>query len=186
VSAEPEPLAPDTKSWTWVLERPCPDCGFDAATVAPQGVASLLRANQSEWVRLLAGPEAQMRHRVRPDRWSALEYACHVRDVFALFELRLALMLFEVDPLFANWDQDATALEDRYDLADPVVVSAELATAAERLAAAFDAVGEREWGRTGRRSDGASFTVDSFSRYLIHDPIHHIWDVATNLGPPTG
>jgi hypothetical protein len=95
-------------------------------------------------------------------------------------------MLFEDDPLFANWDQDATALEDRYDLADPVVVSAELALAAERLADAFDAVGPQRWERTGRRSDGASFTVDSFSRYLIHDPIHHIWDVTADLGPPAG
>ena len=22
------PVPPDTKDWTWVLERPCPDCGF--------------------------------------------------------------------------------------------------------------------------------------------------------------
>ena len=25
------PITPDTKNWTWVLERPCPDCGFDPA-----------------------------------------------------------------------------------------------------------------------------------------------------------
>ena len=23
------PITPDTKDWTWVMERPCPDCGFD-------------------------------------------------------------------------------------------------------------------------------------------------------------
>ena len=23
----------DTKDWTWVLERPCPDCSFDAAAL---------------------------------------------------------------------------------------------------------------------------------------------------------
>ena len=28
------PITPDTKDWTWVLERPCPECGFDPATVA--------------------------------------------------------------------------------------------------------------------------------------------------------
>ena len=27
------------------------------------------------------------------------------------------------------------------------------------------------------RSDGAAFTIDSFSRYLVHDPVHHVWDV---------
>jgi hypothetical protein len=30
----------------------------------------------------------------------------------------------------------------------------------------------------GFRSDGAQFTVESFGRYLLHDPIHHLWDVA--------
>ena len=29
------PIVPDDKDWTWVLERPCPECGFDAATVPP-------------------------------------------------------------------------------------------------------------------------------------------------------
>jgi hypothetical protein len=34
-----------------------------------------------------------------------------------------------------------------------------------------------QWQRTGRRSDGASFTVETFARYLIHDPVHHLYDV---------
>ena len=25
----PEPIAPDTKDWTWVLEQPCAECGFE-------------------------------------------------------------------------------------------------------------------------------------------------------------
>jgi hypothetical protein len=29
------------------------------------------------------------------DRWSALEYACHVRDVFRLYDERLEMMLTE-------------------------------------------------------------------------------------------
>ena len=45
------------------------------------------------------------------------------------------------------------------------------------LAARFDGVGDDEWLRTSERSDGSVFTVDSFARYLLHDPIHHLWDV---------
>jgi len=29
----------------------------------------------------------------------------------------------------------------------------------------------------GRRSDGAVFTVASFARYMVHDPVHHLYDV---------
>jgi hypothetical protein len=34
-----------------------------------------------------------------------------------------------------------------------------------------------DWSRPGHRSDGAVFTIDSFTRYLLHDPLHHLWDV---------
>jgi hypothetical protein len=37
------------------------------------------------------------------------------------------------------------------------------------------------WERRGRRSDGAAFTVATFGRYMIHDPIHHLHDVAADL-----
>ncbi|HEY1738945.1 MAG TPA: DinB family protein, partial [Acidimicrobiia bacterium] len=106
-----------------------------------------------------------------------LEYACHVRDVFALFDTRLHLMLDELDRLFANWDQDVTALEQRYAEQQPDRVALDLNSAALKIAASFDAVHDEQWSRRGRRSDGASFTVDSFARYFIHDPIHHLHDV---------
>jgi len=35
-----------------------------------------------------------------------------------------------------------------------------------------------QYGRTGVRSDGAVFTIESFARYFLHDPLHHLWDVA--------
>lgn len=33
------------------------------------------------------------------------------------------------------------------------------------------------WERTGLRSDGAQFTVLTLGQYLVHDPVHHVWDV---------
>ncbi len=38
-------------------------------------------------------------------------------------------------------------------------------------------MGETQWDRTGFRSDGATFTIDTFSRYFIHDVVHHLMDV---------
>ena len=63
--------------------------------------------------------------------WSPLEYACHVRDVHRVFGERVRLMLAEDDPLFANWDQDETALAERYGEQDPAAVADELVEAAE-------------------------------------------------------
>src|SRR5580658_4581177 len=112
------PIAPDTKDWTWVLERPCPECGFDAASVPPADVANRIRDAADRWAAILGGPRDVLQIRSRDDRWSPLEYGCHVRDVFVLFDRRLVLMLAEDHPTFDNWDQDATALEERYEEQD--------------------------------------------------------------------
>ena len=49
----------------------------------------------------------------------------------------LRLMLDEDDPEFENWDQDATAVEERYDEQDPDTVATELTVAAEDVAEAL-------------------------------------------------
>ena len=106
-----------------------------------------------------------------------LEYACHVRDVFSLFDYRLDLMLREDDARFDDWDQDVTAVEKDYANADPAEVSAELTAEGEQIAASFGRVPEDQWGRTGIRSNGSEFTVLTFSQYFLHDVVHHLHDV---------
>ena len=169
------PIVPESKDWTWVLEQPCADCGFEPDTVVPAGIGDRLRANVARWRPLLGHPEAA----TRPDdsTWSALEYACHVRDVYRLFDTRLHLMLDEDAPTFANWDQDETALADDYGAQDPTVVVDDLEALGAVLAASFDAVPADAWSRTGLRSDGARFTISTFGTYLLHDPEHHVVDV---------
>lgn len=169
------PIVPDTKNWTWVLEKPCPECGFDAATFAATDVAAMLRDNAEAWGPVLTGPG--LTERPNDSTWSTLEYAAHVRDVFALYLTRLQFMLAEDDPLFPNWDQDATAIEEKYNEQDPAIVSAALVERARALADAFDEVPDDAWQRPGRRSDGVAFTIETFAKYFIHDPVHHLWDV---------
>jgi hypothetical protein len=135
----------------------------------------MILANATAWRRALAAPDVA--ERPRPDKWSALEYACHVRDVFRLYDYRLGLMLTEDDPLYPNWDQDETAVRERYGEQDPATVTWQLSEAAQALAARFTAVSGDQWLRKGRRSDGASFTVETFGRYFIHDLVHHLYDV---------
>nr|MDQ3877028.1 DinB family protein [Actinomycetota bacterium] len=106
-----------------------------------------------------------------------LDYGCHVRDVFFLYDERLQLMHDQNDPLFPNWDQDDAAVSGRYEQEEPSAVAEEIERGAASLAERFDSVTGERWEREGRRSDGASFTVESFARYLIHDPIHHVHDV---------
>jgi hypothetical protein len=177
-------ITPDTKDWTWVLDVACPECGFDTRRVGAADIEDVVAANASAWPEVLARADAAVRP--RPGVWSPLEYACHVRDVFDIFTRRLELMLTEDDPLFDNWDQDATAIEADYAAQDPTQVAGELTTTAARAVAAFASVPQDAWSRSGRRSDGARFTVETLGRYFVHDPEHHLWDVrgSTAWTPP--
>jgi hypothetical protein len=178
-------IEPDTKDWTWVLQRPCPECGLDTRDIDRDQIGAMVRANAASWQSLLTGP-GDARRRPSPAKWSALEYACHVRDVLRLYEERLTLMLTQDAPRFANWDQDVTAVEDDYAAQDPAVVAGQLTAAAGIIAAHFGTVAGDQWQRTGSRSDGAHFTIESFARYFVHDPIHHLHDVTGGAGGAGG
>jgi hypothetical protein len=160
-----------------VLERVCPECGIDGSSFAREKLGTRVRANAGQWVELLDDNTDAIRIRPSPTSWSPLEYACHVRDVLDLYLIRLNLMLEEDGPHYPNWNQDETAITKRYDLADPRSVSVELAASADAMANAFDSLDARQWSRPGYRSDGATFTVESLGRYLLHDLEHHIWDL---------
>ena len=168
-------IVPDTKDWTWVLDRPCPECGFEASRVTADRLAEVVRDNATTWEAVLTLPEAAARP--DPATWSALEYACHVRDVHRIFDLRLGLMLDQDDPRFPNWDQDETAIAERYAEQDPATVATELLEAAVTVAGRYESVPPDAWGRRGFRSDGSAFTVESLGRYHLHDIVHHAWDV---------
>ncbi len=172
---DPGPSLPDESDWTWVLTRPCPDCGFDPDDIGADGVPAILWDAAGRFVAVLE--RADVATRPAAGVWSPLEYACHVRDVLKIFLVRVDLMLTADDPVFANWDQDATAVDDDYAGQDPAQVATDLAAAAAAIANRFDTLHDDEWDRTGNRSDGSRFTVDSLSRYLIHDPVHHLYDV---------
>lgn len=170
------PVPPESKDWTWVLGEACPDCGFDTRAPRRDDLPGLAADVGARWTAVLAG-HPDVHTRPAPETWSALEYACHVRDVFALARYRHALMLTEDDPLFANWDQDATAVDDDYPGQDPEAVRVALGANAAGYATDLAGVPDEAWLRPGRRSDDKAFTVESFARYLLHDPIHHLTDV---------
>lgn len=168
-------IAPDTKDWTWVLDRPCPECGFEAATVTVDRIPTVIRDNATTWEAVLTLDDAATRP--DPGTWSPLEYACHVRDVHRIFGERVTMMLAEDGVRFPNWDQDEAAVAGRYGEQDPAAVSTELLDAAEGVAERYESVPPNAWGRRGLRSNGSEFTIESIGVYHLHDIVHHAWDV---------
>ena len=168
-------IEPDTKDWSWAAEVPCADCGYDPTSVHALDLPELIHDNTRRWYDVL--DRADVAVRPAENIWSPLEYAAHVRDVHRLFAERVALMLAEDDPAFANWDQDQTAIDSDYGSQQPATVVVELVEAAAEVAGAYQLVPDDAWHRRGLRSDGSAFTIESLGRYHLHDVVHHVWDV---------
>ncbi|HEY8717047.1 DinB family protein [Pengzhenrongella sp.] len=168
-------IEPDSKDWTWVLTRPCPECRFVASDVVPSRFGAIVRGQIPRWRSALGRADA--RERPNPTTWSVLEYGAHVRDVNRIFAERLDAMLETDNPLFADWDQDAAAIENAYATLEPMPVAEALARAATALADRFDAVRPDQLERPGRRSNGSVFTVRTLGQYYLHDVVHHLHDV---------
>jgi hypothetical protein len=60
-------ITPDDKDWTWVLERPCPDCGLDTRAVDPAEVAGMVREVVVSWRGVLAAPADEVGRRPSPE-----------------------------------------------------------------------------------------------------------------------
>src|SRR5512141_2720738 len=54
-------IEPDTKDWTWVLQRPCTECGFDARSVRGEEIKNRVYSNARAWQRVLEHPGARTR-----------------------------------------------------------------------------------------------------------------------------
>ncbi len=175
---DPGPSTPDTSDWTWVLTRRCPDCGFDPDEISPLAFTEIIRDAKQRYAAVLA--RADVRSRPSAGVWSPLEYCCHVRDVCDVMRGRLEQILAgggRETVRFADWDQDAAATLGQYWHSDPHVVQAELVTAFEAAAAAFDRPHGDQWEWPALRSNGSEFTARTLGLYFLHDLIHHLWDV---------
>ncbi|MBM7369060.1 DinB family protein [Gordonia hydrophobica] len=166
---------PDTKDWTWVIQRQCDECGFDPAQFRRTEIDARIRATADGWRTVLARPDVTTRP--DPDTWSPLEYACHVRDVNAVMTERLELMLRTQPVTFADWDQDSAEAEAEYNAQNPATVGDQLEAATTGFAELYRTVGENDWSRQGLRSNGSAFTVETLGIYALHDLEHHRVDV---------
>ncbi|GAB3555713.1 DinB family protein [Spelaeicoccus albus] len=169
---------PDTKDWTWVLERPCPECGFNSPEYGSDAFASRIDGAAIFWQSLLESDGPELRERPAPTKWSPMEYACHIRDILALFDGRFDQMLTQDAPEFDDWSADDAAAAGDYAHADSHRVAEEITANAAAVSLRLRLVQDDEWELVGDRGDGVRFTIDSLARYLLHELVHHEWDVS--------
>ena len=168
-------ISSDTKDWTWVTARVCEQCGFDPNQITLGQLPGEIRNQVQSWADVLSRPNVL--ERPQPDKWSSLEYGAHVRDVLIVMRGRLKRMLAQENPDLPSWDQDQAALDGKYRALNPAILVDEIGIEAQMLANHYASVTDAQARRTGQRTDGLEFTVLSHGKYLLHELVHHGWDV---------
>ena len=167
----------------------CEECGFDADSLSPADTTTSLRAFARRYraplTRFLPGEDGDTVVRQRPDpsTWSALEYACHVRDVFDVYAERVQRTLVEDTPTFEPMGRDERAERDRYNEQEREPVAEQLAANAERLAGLLDGVDADDWERTAIAPypEPAPRTLLWMARHVVHEGSHHLLDIGRGL-----
>jgi DinB superfamily len=157
----------------------CDECGFDYDAVSAEDVAGRLRGLGPAYAEAVAAVP-DVRRRPAPQVWSALEYACHVRDVLRLQAERLDLALRLDRPTFASMGRDQLPVTRRYNEQDPAVVLDELTAAAGALAATFESLDAAQLDRTGAYPWGDTTVIRSMrwlGRHTVHEGVHHLMDI---------
>jgi hypothetical protein len=172
----------------------CQECGFNYDTGDLQGtVTTLIRQSAESSMALTkaaAGPDVNVvRLRPEPEVWSAIEYACHVRDVLEVQRARIAQCLAEDRPVYAPMDRTGRLKELKYELQDPMVVAAALMKNAKDFGAAARVLKPVELGKLGLYNYPvrAPRSLGWLIRHTAHEIQHHRQDIITilaELEPP--
>lgn len=163
----------------------CDPCGFLYADVNAQTLPLRFAAFGARYLVLLLPPAQPaawsniLRTRPAADVWSALEYACHVRDVFLVQRDRLYTALVEDTPVFTPMYRDHRVTLARYNTQDPSEVAAQLDTAARLIAQAFDALDPGQFqGRCIYNFPApAERPLLWVGQHAVHEGEHHLRDI---------
>jgi carbonic anhydrase/acetyltransferase-like protein (isoleucine patch superfamily) len=174
----------------------CPHPGATSAT----GITSRQRAPMSflEWGQLLAvlaeSPgrvgesivrhgEERLRQRPGPDRWSAIEVLCHLRDTdVEVYLPRLDRMLSEAMPEVLDVDMTRWPLERRYLETPASPALASWREARSKLLDRLAPLGPGEWARLAIHSVRGPFPLAEMVRAWVEHDLSHRRQIAAALG----
>jgi hypothetical protein len=163
----------------------CDDCGFRYDDLPRTAIAGSLRGYAQRYTAKLAAlDDDTVRAHPIAETWSALEYTCHLRDIFRVQTARVRLAVTEWEPSFVPMRRDERALEDHYNDQPVPTVTRELEDAAATLTGTFDGLSDEDWLRRGFYNwpTRQLRTVEWIGRHTVHEAEHHWRDIEHLVG----
>jgi hypothetical protein len=130
---------------------------------APGRLQKLLRSFSAE----------ALRRSPHPGKWSAIEIACHLRDIDRLYAERVTKAAFSDRPSFWMMDNARVAEKLRYREADPAAVLKEHRRRREDLLSLLRALPQSAWLRTGLHPKRGDISIEKLASVIAdHDENH--------------
>jgi hypothetical protein len=165
----------------------CEQCDYAYDELARDAVVVALRRVAREYRTRLVPPTGvvdvghDLRLRAHPISgvWSALEYACHARDVLVVQLVRVERAQSEDEPEYVPMGRDELVERDRYNEQSPARVADEITASADALADFLDDLDDDGWSRTGiyNYPTREARTVEWMADHTVHELVHHLVDV---------
>jgi hypothetical protein len=138
----------------------------------PARLAAALRGASDEALRKAAGSGT----------WSAIEVACHLRDLDRLYAERVSKMAFSDQPRLWMLEQNRIAEQLRYREQDPAAVVKEAKRRREDLVALLRALPHAVWQRTGLHPTRGEISIERLAQVVADHDDAHLRQIATALG----
>ena len=156
----------------------CESCGLRYGDLTTAAALGLIRSYPTRYRRRLQHlPVDVLRRRPTSWVWSALEYACHVRDVYDVYDTRIRRTLTEHEPTLEPMRNDERAEHRAYNQQSLAAVLLDLERNVDRFAALTSEISEPQWRRSAVRLPRERRTVLWMVRQAAHEGLHHLHDI---------
>jgi len=173
---------------------PCEECGFSHGSLAIEDAPAALRGLGTRYrVPLTRGLKGEhlddlLRDHPLEGTWSALEYACHYRDVLSIQRERLSAARAQDGYAPEPMRREERVVELAYNSQDPATVTDDVMANAEALAAYVETFEPRDWTRTMTYNfpERAERPLTWVVRHTVHEGEHHLLDIGRVLRAARG
>ena len=156
------------------------ECGFTDESIRAEAVPTRLSAAVGAITEALR--DDAVSRRPGDGRWSALEYAAHVRDVLITIRDRTVVGLVQDDPTFAPMYRDQRVDLGLYAGDDAASVATELASVASLFTRTFRQIEPLDLERPVRYGfpEPIHTTIGWMAKQAVHEAEHHLADIEEN------
>ena len=125
-------------------------------------------------------PAARQTVAPKPGEWSVKQVLLHTRDVAMLaYGLRTRRLLFETDPVFANYDEEAYRALNPGDAESVADIVHMIVEEHDLIARVLSALPDDAWQRSGRHPESGVRTIEFFARRFAAHAEEHAAQIAS-------